>query len=237
MIKKLILTFFLYFISLNTNLQQKNNPFELKVGDILFQDLDSSPLCEAIEQVTPGFKNVNLSHIGIITDIENSICANTNCCKDIYPKNHIRIIEALPGGVRTINLDSFLLRSSDNNGDPKVIVGRLKNKYQHTIPQAIEFAKNQIGTKYDELFLIDNDKYYCSELIYESFLQDSIFTLQPMTFLHPETHDTLQTWIDYYSKLNSKIPQNQSGINPGIISLSDKIEIVHFFGIPDGTTK
>ena len=55
-----------------------------------------------------------------------------------------------------------------------------------------------------------------------------------MTFLHPETNDTLTVWKDYYSELGIKIPQNEPGINPGIMSLSDKIEIIYSYGIPDG---
>ena len=58
-----------------------------------------------------------------------------------------------------------------------------------------------------------------------------------MTFLHPESNDTLQTWIDYYSKLGKEIPQNKLGINPGEMSLSDKIDIVHQYGVPDGMKK
>jgi len=131
----------------------------------------------------------------------------------------------------------FLMRSSDNNNNPKVIVGRLKNAYKNTIPQAIEFANKQIGVDYDEVFILDNDKYYCSELIYEAFSKDSIFQLRPMTFLHPETKDTLSTWKEYYSDLGVEIPQNKLGINPGIMSLSEKIEIIHFYGIPDGMKK
>ena len=34
------------------------NTFHLKNGDLLFQDLDSSPLCDAIEQATTGFNNM-----------------------------------------------------------------------------------------------------------------------------------------------------------------------------------
>ena len=58
-----------------------------------------------------------------------------------------------------------------------------------------------------------------------------------MTFLDPETKDTLSTWKEYYSDLGVQIPQNKLGINPGIMSLSDKIEIIHFYGIPDEMKK
>jgi hypothetical protein len=215
-----------------------DSAFQLEVGDILFQDLDSSPLCDAIELVTPGFENGRFSHIGIVVEIGDLFCLNPeyNQITD-GAKANIRVLEALPGGVSTTRLDSFLMRSSDNNNNPKVIVGRLKNAYKNTIPQAIKFANKQIGADYDEVFILDNDKYYCSELIYESFSKDSIFQLQPMTFLHPETKETLATWKEYYSDLGVEIPQNKLGINPGIMSLSEKIEIIHFYGIPDGMKK
>ena len=58
-----------------------------------------------------------------------------------------------------------------------------------------------------------------------------------MTFLHPETKDTLSIWKEYYSSLKMKIPQNELGINPGIMSLSENIEIVHIYGTPDGMRK
>ena len=65
--------------------------------------------------------------------------------------NHVRVLEALPGGVKSTRIDSFLNYSFDYNNNPKVIVGRLKDKYKYAIPEAIEFAKKQIGKEYDEI--------------------------------------------------------------------------------------
>ena len=42
---------------------------ELQVGDIVFQDLDCGPPCQAIEAVTSGYKGAQLSHNGIITEV------------------------------------------------------------------------------------------------------------------------------------------------------------------------
>jgi hypothetical protein len=231
--KNWIILFILFCVACGNNTTKTNPEFQLEVGDILFQDLDSSPLCDAIELVTPGFKNGKFSHIGIVVEIGDYFCKNP----EYNPMEHTRILESLPGGVITTRLDSFLMRSSDYNNNPKVIVGRLNDEYKNTIPAAIQFAKKQIGVDYDEVFILDNDKYYCSELIYEAFSKDSVFQLKPMTFLHPETKDTLETWKEYYSDLGVEIPQNKLGINPGIMSLSDKIEIIHFYGIPNGMKK
>ena len=226
--KNWLFVFLLFQIScLNRSAQED---FQLQKGDFLFQDLDSSPLCDAIELVTPGYKGANLSHIGMVVELGDPYCINP----DYNYNDHVRILEAFPTRVRTIRVDSFLNRSLDNNGNPKVIVGRLKVKYAHAISNAIEFVNKQLGKPYDDEFLMKNKKYYCSELIYESFESDNIFELQPMTFLHPETKDTLKIWKGYYSDLGVKIPHNKLGINPGVMSLSDKIEIVHIYGIPNG---
>ena len=181
-----------------------NADFQLNEGDLLFQDLDSSALCDAIELVTPGYKGANFSHIGLIVSDDGKL----------------KVLEAIPPKIILSEIDDFLNRSFDKDGKPKVIVGRLKDEYNNIIPKAIDFVNKQIGVDYDKVFLLNNEKYYCSELIYEAFEKDSIFQLQPMTFLHPETKDTLATWKNYYADLRVEIPQNEPGINPGVMSLS-----------------
>jgi len=214
--KNYFFTVLFYSLILSSCLPKEK--FELQEGDLLFQDLDSSPLCDAIELVTPGYKDANFSHIGLV----------------ILDNDTLKVLEAIPPKVVLTDMKSFFNRSHDTEGRPKIIVGRLKDEFHHTIKDAIIYAKSKIGIKYDELFLMNNNSYYCSELIFEAFEKDSIFKLKPMTFLHPETNDTLTVWKNYYSKLGSPIPQNKPGINPGIMSLSEKIEMIYFYGIPDG---
>jgi len=206
----------IYSILLSSCLPKKK--FELQEGDLLFQDLDSSPLCNAIELVTPGYKDANFSHIGLV----------------VLDNDTIKVLEAIPPKVVLTDIKSFFNRSFDTEGRSKIIVGRLKDEFQHTIKDAIIYAKSKMGIRYDELFLLNNNSYYCSELIFEAFEKHSIFKLKPMTFLHPDTNDTLNVWKNYYSKLGVTIPQNELGINPGIMSLSEKIEMIYYYGIPDG---
>ena len=139
--KNWILLLSLFCIACGNNTDKENSDFQLKVGDILFQDLDSSPLCDAIELVTPGFENGSFSHIGIVVEIGDLFCLNPeyNQITD-EAKGHIRVLEALPGGVVTTRIDSFLMRSTDYNNNPKVIVGRLKDEYKNTLPKAIELS-------------------------------------------------------------------------------------------------
>jgi len=207
-----------YFYLLFTILISCTKNFKLQEGDLLFQDLDSSPLCDAIELVTPGYNGANFSHIGLV----------------VLDNDTLKVLEAIPPKVMITNLDDFINHSFDKNGNPKVIVGRLKKEFTNSISNAVSYSKSKLDITYDEVFLINNETYYCSELIYEAFLNDSIFELKPMTFLHPKTKDTLKVWKEYYSDLNTNIPEGNPGINPGIMSLSNKIEMVHFYGIPDG---
>lgn len=196
--------------------------FTLQPGDLLFQDLDYGPLCDAIEKVTEGYQGMNFSHVGIVAKNDNG--------------NFI-VIEAVSNGVQAIPLQNFLGRSSDADGRPKVVVGRLKKPYRHLIPSALKAALPLKGKPYDKVFAINNDTYYCSELIYEIFLQandnNPVFTLRPMTFKTPDTGETFLAWQEYFAQLGVPVPQGQPGINPGGISRSPVLTIVHKYGTPD----
>jgi len=205
---------------------QKNEPFALQSGDLLFQDVDCGPLCDAIEKVTTGYRGAAFSHIGIAAEDANG---------------NFQAIEALSGGVTATPLQTFLDRSLDSQCRPKIVVGRLKPPFRHLIPLAVREALALKDKPYDKLFAVDNDSYYCSELIYEIFLRANgnkpLFTLQPMTFNDPDTGLTLLTWQDYFSKLGVPVPQGRPGINPGAISRSPVLNIVYSYGIPDGWKK
>ena len=218
--------FFLFFFVISCS--PTNEKFELMIGDILFQDLDSSPLCDAIEKVTPGFNNYNFSHIGIVVELGDANCINS----DYLYRDNIKILEAIPEKVKSTRLDSFLNRSFDKNNNPKVIVGRLKKEYSHIIDDAVTFLKSKVGENYDHDFLTNNNKYYCSELIHEAFKKNQVFNLKPMTFIDPETNKIMDLWEEYYKELNIRVPEGEPGINPGNMSVSDKIEIVHHYGKP-----
>jgi hypothetical protein len=222
----------LILIIFSSCVAEKEKEFQLQVGDFLFQDLDSSPLCEAIESVTPGYNNGNFSHVGIIIKGGDPILQNVDSkFEEKYFYNlqqDYRVLEAIPAEVTTTRIDRFLNNSLDSLSNPKVIVGRLKVEYRYLIKDAIRFLNGKIGVKYDDEFLLNNEKYYCSELIYEAFKKEDVFELAPMNFMNKE-NKIMPIWQNYYDKLNMKVPQGELGINPGLMSISNKIDIIYDF--------
>lgn len=209
------INFFYLFITIYILSGCREVSYEPQKGDLLFQDGDCGDFCEAIETVTSGIHGLRFSHVGIIYD---------------DTKGAEKVLEATSDGVIITFLDSFLARSYDVNGNPKVAVGRLKEEYQNLIPGALDAAPEYLGKSYDYIFDLHNDSYYCSELIYELFKKanagNPIFFPKPMTFKDPATSDTFPVWIEYYEKLGNPIPEGQSGLNPGGISQSDKLEVL-----------
>lgn len=202
---------------------EQSSGFVPEAGDLLFQDTDCGPFCDAIEKVTTGYRGANLTHVGIVSKDDGG---------------ELVVIEAVSKGVSATPLQSFLGRSSDANRRPKVLAGRLKPDFRHLIPAAIKEARALTGKAYDKVFDVNNDSYYCSELIYEIFLRANsdkpVFELQPMTFKDPDTGDIFGTWQKYYSELGVPVPEGRLGINPGGISRSPVLDIVRAYGICDG---
>ncbi len=181
-------------------------------GDLLFQDLDDSALSESIEKATADKKDYQISHMGIV----------------IKENHQFYVIEAYDS-VQKTPLKQFLNRSKDLFNKPKVIVGRLKKEYQYTVPKAIVKAKKMLGLPYDKQFLLNNNAYYCSELIYDIFLKkdnEPLFTVQPMSFTNKQTGKIDQAWIAYFDKQNMQTPEGKLGCNPADYSKSDKIKII-----------
>lgn len=193
-----------------------NHQYQPKTGDLLFMDLDCGSFCQAIKKVTFGVDGTHPSHVGVVyIDNENTF-----------------VIEADTKGVVKTPIDSFLNRSLDAKGHPKILVGRIKEEYRKQIPAAMKRMLALLGKPYDFAFDIHNDCYYCSELLYKGFLDDSgkpVFKLEPMTFNDPDTKTIFPVWDDYFKKLGIPVPEGQPGLNPGSISRSDKIEIVYRF--------
>lgn len=184
-------------------------PDPYRTGDFLFQDLDCGPLCDAIESVTPGLDGQHFSHVGLVEAVGDSVF----------------VIEAISaGGVVRTPIDAFLSRWTDGAGAVRVVRRRLSPKHAALLPAALGFCESALGTPYDDVYLMDNGAYYCSELLYDAFKAanggEPLFALTPMTFKAPGREDFDPAWVAYYEGLGAPIPEGEPGCNPGSLAVS-----------------
>jgi len=208
----IFLTKFVFIISLMVSC--KKEQYTLKEGDILFQDLDKDSIDNAIEEVTKTSLKYNFTHVGIV----------------VKQQDKLTVLEAISTGVQQTSLPVFLNRNL-KNGKPTVVVGKLHTKFTPSLKEAIKHGKTLIGLPYDNVYIIGDNSYYCSELLYEIFhiVNPNLvpFQLNPMTFKDPETNETLPFWENYYADLNTKIPEGELGLNPNGMSISPNIKLVY----------
>ena len=193
---------------LYTSCADKKADEGLREGDLIFQELDCGPMCTAIETVTEGVNGRDFSHCAMVIEEHDSL----------------KVIEAIGAGVQITSMSDFLQRSN------KVLAARLKTSDKGVISRAVKYSKTLLGKPYDYVFLLNNDQYYCSELLYESFKVANhgkpVFELEPMTFVDPKTNTYYPVWVDYYHALHIRIPEGKPGLNPGSISRSEKLELL-----------
>lgn len=182
---------------------------KLQAGDFLFQNVNCGPLCDAINAVTKGFEGRHFSHVGMVVRRGDSLV----------------VIEARGKEVQINSLSAFLSRSGE-----KHLVARLKDNYKHLIPEAIAFSKDQLGVPYDDEYLYDNGKYYCSELLYDAFKHanggQEVFHLYPMTYKAPGSDTFFPEWAAYFAGRNMEVPEGQPGCNPAGLTLEPTLEIL-----------
>jgi len=189
--------------------------FDLKNGDLIFQESCFSDIDTAIKSVTHSADSYNFTHVGIVW---------------IDQKADTFVIEATPPKVAITALNDYFKPESEHQCYPRSVVARLKSQFQHLIPKAINEAIKHVGKDYDYVFRLDDDKYYCSELVYEIFRKANnnkpVFELNIMTFKAKESDDFLTEWIEYYKKHQADIPEGEMGINPGAMSRSGILDFI-----------
>lgn len=119
--------------------------YDFRSGDILFQHLPGklgSVICEVTDSP--------LSHCGMVVE----------------RKGELQVIEAI-GPVRYISLKKWL-----NQGDRgRFTQMRLKEVSQEQIAKAVTEAESMLGRPYDIQYELDDQKIYCSELVYKAYLR------------------------------------------------------------------
>ena len=189
----------------------------MKQGDLLFQNTGTDELDNAIKAVTATSFSKNYSHVGMAMQKDGKWF----------------VMEAIPKkGICQTPLQNFLNRNKSKSNKSQTTVARLDSYYQPYILKAINYGMERINMPYDEIFLWDDNAYYCSELVYKMFSSqdlpsDSIpFLTHPMTF-NDSTGNPMPNWANYYATRNEPIPEGIEGTNPNLMASSPRLKFVY----------
>ena len=217
MLKRTCFLFMLSFILISCNNKQGSANFQLKQGDLLFQNTGTSDVANAIKDVTATSLSKNYSHVGIA----------------MLQNDQWFVVEAYPKiGVSQTPLKTFLDRNKNKLNKSQTTVARLDNVYQPYFAKAIDYGMERLNTPYDDVFLWDDQSYYCSELVYKMFSTQNLskekipFLTHPMTF-NDSTGNPMPSWKTYYQTRNKAIPEGLEGTNPNLMASSPHITFVH----------
>lgn len=191
--------------------------FNPQDGDLLFCVAGTSEMSGAITSATAAVTDsLNFDHVAVFCRMDGEQT----------------VIEASAGKgavVRT-SLDKFLSEQEPVGGKPGVVVMRVKGDFDSAA--SARRAESMLGLKYDWAYLPSNGRLYCSELIYESFLDSlgrHIFPAKPMNFRSPD--GTLpQFWQELFDSLGTPVPEGLPGTNPNDLSKADcLVEVFRYF--------
>lgn len=172
---------------------------EIRTGDLLFEVGASSEMSGAITAATGDDSLLNFTHVGIAIACEGADS----------------VLEATSdGGVRMTSLDEFLKNAARINDRPAVVAMRLSDTTGAAA--SVARARSFKGLPYDYSYRPDNGRFYCSELVWESYRTpdgERIFPARPMNFRAAD--GTMPAfWVELFERLGEPIPEGLPGTNP-----------------------
>lgn len=184
---------------------------ELQTGDLIAFAGEKSRMNDAITSATGGKEHLDYSHIGIA----------------IVQNRTDSVLEATSeGGVRMTSLADFLARAARIKGRPAAIALRLRDTTG--VAGAVERARKLLGSPYDYSFRPDNGRYYCSELVWETYLTSDgspIFPTRPMNFRAADG-SMPAFWIELFDRLGESIPEGLPGTNPNNMARDPQLKCI-----------
>lgn len=200
--------FILIFSSCSTNKNSEKTlrMNEIKHGDLIFVGAQTESLSGAINRVTQTNASESFDHIGLIE----------------VATDGIYVLHSAPkGGSQRENILSFINNQLINKNI--LAVYRLQQPYQVAIPMAIAKAKTMLGKPYNISYVLNDEAYYCSDYVERAFRTDSIFKLEPMSFIDPSTGKNDTYWEGFYAELGMEVPTGELGCNPNGMAKSEKL--------------
>ena len=172
--------------------------YDKKEGDLIFQSLPFGELTTVIEGAT----HSPYSHVGLVVQ-----------------KNGFWYVREAIGKVRDTPLLWWILRG---RGDA-FSVYRLKKEYQTNIPKLIEESQKMLGYPYDFHYELDDEKIYCSELIYKAYKRVTNKELGKITTLQELDWKPHEAFI---LSIENTIPLDRKMITPKDLAEADELELV-----------
>lgn len=168
-------------------------------GDILFQSLPHSRLVNAIE----GVSQSPFSHCGIVAKKDGRWV--------VYEA--LRNVEVTP-------LQEFLFRGRNQS----FAVYRLRAEHQQYVPATIDHAKEYLGRPYDVRYRMDDERIYCSELIYKAYRQSSGQQLGKLSRLGDLNWKPFAETIQHFE--NGPVPIDREMITPQDMADAEQLELI-----------
>ncbi|MBQ6279570.1 MAG: hypothetical protein IJK68_07620 [Muribaculaceae bacterium] len=132
-------------------------------------------------------------------------------------------LEAIDEGVVLTPYDKFQERTKNKGG---MLIGRLHDR--SGVDQSVSNAMEHLGKPYDDLYMIDTQEIYCSELVQLSYVNGKgqrLFPLINMSF-HNAQGRILDYWREHYAKRGMAVPEGALGTNPAQIANDPAVEII-----------
>lgn len=181
----------------------------IQTGDLIFVGAKAEQLSGAINRVTQRDSNVSFDHVGILEIVGSQV--------------YILHASTEKGSVSE-PLDSLVARTQVN--DKKLVLYRLQAELQAAIPQTITTAKSLLGKPYNWSYVLNDSSLYCSDLVERAFRHAEVFSLEPMTFINPESGKTDAYWLEFYEKLGIPVPEGKLGCNPNGLAANDNLQLI-----------
>ena len=173
----------------------------LRPGDLLFFR-DTEGMGAAVKESTGQY-----THVALVESVGDTVW----------------IIDATPA--HGVSRRPYILSYNDKQSVPDIF-----RPYAATydMDSVLTRARSYIGQPYDKAFLPDNGALYCSELIYECFLEDysyesgtdrHLFKAGPMNW-RDANGNLPKYWVKHFKKLKMAVPEGVMGTNPTDLSRS-----------------
>lgn len=220
--------------------------FAPKEGDLLFCITGDSPMSKAISEATSTPDSLSYDHVAMVCFDNGKPFVIEACPKDgvrrisleeflaerLSVKNKATESRSFCGGKKGLWTKGRRRLGGENGNSAGgkgagVVVMRVNCDF--SVKEAVHRAESMLRLPYDWSYLPDNNKLYCSELIYESYLNpagDHIFQSRPMNFLSPDGTFP-QFWTELFSTLGEEIPQGTPGTNPNDLAHESCLVEVH----------